>query len=236
MIPTMSQPPSTARRACVKAHPIALILLCGLLPQLAFAQTLYRCQEGAKVTYSDRSCSAGTVKRISADGGPTIEEREAARARLHCQVDSHAAREAKTRDLELGAAKAADERRAAAPIRATPDPRDNEKVLVGTQSGWDYKTRGQLRAEAAARNGHPVSPTGGNWETEKTTTHGSSGWGTSTRLDAAKTEGERQRRRDQDSGFAIINGQPYAKSGPNGVIDPKTGKYCPLVGNTAFCN
>jgi len=39
-----------------------------------------------------------------------------------------------------------------------------------------------------------------------------------------------------ESGYVIINGKPYFRSGRKGVVDPKTGRYCPLVGNTYFCN
>ena len=38
------------------------------------------------------------------------------------------------------------------------------------------------------------------------------------------------------SSYETINGKPYFKSGAKGIVDPATGRYCPLVGNTYFCN
>jgi hypothetical protein len=46
------------------------------------AQTLYRCQDGARVTYSDRACIAGAARQLPADAGPPIAEQAAAVVRL----------------------------------------------------------------------------------------------------------------------------------------------------------
>lgn len=210
----------------------------------ASGQTLYRCQEGKKISYSDRPCAGGAEKRISADGAPTAEERAAARARLQQQVETQASREAFTRERELAAKQAAAERRPARPQAPPADPRDNEKVMVHGRTGWDYKTKGQLKAEAAARNGDPVRPTGAAWENEKVTTHGSGGWSSATRLDAARAEGQKQQRNDQaaerakaeqasppQSGF--INDQ-YGKSWHRQggtAFDPVSGRRCTIAGN-----
>lgn len=46
------------------------------------AQTLYRCQEGARVTYSDRPCVAGATRQLPPNAGPPIDEQAAAVVRL----------------------------------------------------------------------------------------------------------------------------------------------------------
>lgn len=48
----------------------------------ASAQTLYRCQDGTRVTYSDRACVAGATRQLSTDAGPPIAEQAAAVVRL----------------------------------------------------------------------------------------------------------------------------------------------------------
>jgi hypothetical protein len=48
----------------------------------ASAQPLYRCQDGARVTYSDRPCVAGAARQLSTDAGPPIAEQAAAVVRL----------------------------------------------------------------------------------------------------------------------------------------------------------
>lgn len=52
----------------------------------ASAQTLYRCQDGARVTYSDRACVAGAARQLPPDAGPPIAEQTAAVARLKQDV------------------------------------------------------------------------------------------------------------------------------------------------------
>ena len=46
------------------------------------AQSLYRCQDGARVTYSDRACVSGATRQLPPDAGPPIAEQTAAVARL----------------------------------------------------------------------------------------------------------------------------------------------------------
>lgn len=78
------------------------------MPTLLHGQTMYRCTEGGKTTYSDRPCSSGAeVRRIAADGGPTPED--VARARMRAQAD-------KQRDAEARMASAQ------APVAASPQP------------------------------------------------------------------------------------------------------------------
>ena len=50
------------------------------------AQTLYRCQDGARVTYSDRACVTGAARQLPPDAGPPIAEQTAAVARLKQDV------------------------------------------------------------------------------------------------------------------------------------------------------
>jgi hypothetical protein len=62
----------------------------------ASAQALYRCQEGGRVTYSDRACTAGSVTPVPVDVGPSTEEQAAAAARLRQDVADFQARWAAT--------------------------------------------------------------------------------------------------------------------------------------------
>jgi hypothetical protein len=62
-----------------------LVLCCLGIALGADAQTMYRCQDGARTVYSDKPCWEGLeVKRMTATGGRTPEEilraREQARA------------------------------------------------------------------------------------------------------------------------------------------------------------
>ena len=122
-----------------------------IVTNTSLAQSIYRCEAGGKTTYSDRPCAAGTMRKISPDGQPTAEQRAAARTRLQLQLDQDAAKQQERRALELARAQAAAERRASLPPPVYEDPRDNQKQLVHSQSGWDYKTPKQIRAEEAAR-------------------------------------------------------------------------------------
>ena len=64
-------------------------LLCTALvmaPSMVHGQTMFRCSENGKTTYSDRPCLSGDeVKRLAPSGGPTPED--AARARMRAQAD-----------------------------------------------------------------------------------------------------------------------------------------------------
>ena len=135
--------------------PLRWKLLVGVMLILgadaSLAQSIYRCEAGGKTTYSDRPCESGSMRKVSPDGQPTAEQRAAARARLQLQLDQDAAKQQERRALELATAQAAAERRAALPPPVYEDPRDNQKQLVHSPSGWDYKTPKQIRAEEAAR-------------------------------------------------------------------------------------
>lgn len=71
-----------------------------LLSTAAAAQTMYRCQDGAKVIYSDRPCFTGVeVKRLAPSGGPTAEDREKARMKSKAEDDRHRQEERAQRAL-----------------------------------------------------------------------------------------------------------------------------------------
>lgn len=177
---------------------VALALGVYLLMPLASADTIYKCVEGGKTTYTSTPCGGGTAKEL-VYVAPTAEERRSADAKRQVtkqQLDDSLAQQRASEEAYYQARMEAAARRAefdAAQPRI--DPRDNEKVMVHTPSGWDYKTRAQIIAEENAK--------------------------------AARADANRP---------VLINGTPYPRSGQSGVLDPKTGRYCPLVGNTAFCN
>lgn len=60
----------------------------------AWAQSLYRCQEGSRTTYSDRACTTGPAVRMQVEVGPSIEEQSAARSRLKQSIADFDARRA----------------------------------------------------------------------------------------------------------------------------------------------
>jgi len=127
-----------------------------------------------------------------------------------------------------------------------PDPSDNEKVMVQTSSGWDYKTKGQLKAEQAAYEGKSVPRTGAAWESERVTTHGLSGWGSSSRMDAAKAVGARRKQDDEDARAATAAatqqgvmhdqyGKVWHRNGGM-AFNPQTGRNCTVTGGNQLVN
>jgi hypothetical protein len=59
---------------------------------VAAQTTMYRCQDGAKVIYSDRPCFTGVeVKRLAPNGGPTREDVE--KARMKSKVEEEKQRQ-----------------------------------------------------------------------------------------------------------------------------------------------
>lgn len=109
----------------------------------ASAQTLYRCQDGARVTYSDRPCVTGAARQLPPDAGPPIAEQTAAVARLKqdvadfdvrwtarvaaAQSASSAARKGAGQKPTGDAARGADNRCEPGTVTSTP--------LVGTSAG-----------------------------------------------------------------------------------------------------
>ena len=78
---------------------MALLSVLSLLPALAGAQTVYKCQEGGKITYTDRPCpasaTAAELPLLIVAGKPSA--REQALARAH---DERLARAGSERDRE----------------------------------------------------------------------------------------------------------------------------------------
>lgn len=71
-----------------------------MLSSTAAAQTMYRCQDGAKVVYSDRPCLSGVeVKRIAPNGGPTREEVEKARMKSRVEEEKQRQEERAQRNV-----------------------------------------------------------------------------------------------------------------------------------------
>ena len=82
---------------------------------MAFGQTMYKCQDGARTVYSDKPCLEGVeVKRIAPNGGPTRED--IARARMKARADEERAATEKTAAKRNAATVASSEPR----IGATP--------------------------------------------------------------------------------------------------------------------
>jgi hypothetical protein len=126
----------------------ALVFL--LLVEPAVADTIYKCVEGGKTTYSSSPCSGKPAKELYYSQ-PTPQERaqsQAASAALNAELQR---REEWMRIQRQAGAMTAQS--AAPSINAQPqfDPSMNEKVMVHTPNGWDYKTRAQIIAEEQAK-------------------------------------------------------------------------------------
>ena len=216
---------------------VAIALVAGTACAVAYGQfQVYRCQVGNSqvgnyVTYSDRPCEAGIERNVRTDGRIPPEEAATVRARTQREPSETIERDAWASQAQNQRGLAQDK---TGNVVDTIYPSDNEKILGHARDGWDYKSRGQTKAEQTTRERGTAPSTGAAWETEKITTHNSSGWGRNTRLYATNAEGTRQR--DRDTNTLIVNGVPFVRSGPDGVVEPRTGKYCPIVGNLVFCN
>lgn len=81
-----------------------------LLSSTVAAQTtMYRCQDGTKVIYSDRPCFTGVeVKRLAANGGPTREDTEKARMKAKAEEEKERQGERTQRALAKDRAPAAE--------------------------------------------------------------------------------------------------------------------------------
>lgn len=227
----------------------ALLLAVALGAAPATGQSLYKCVDAGKTSYSDKPCQNGTQRTLSPDGGPSAEDRAAAQARFaREQAEQNARDRMRSARQEAQDESEALARQQAGSFQPAPDPRANERVMVHGSRGWDYKTRGQIEAERAARDGRPITATGAAWETERVTTHGSKGWESTTRLGAAQAEGARQRRSDErarEAASAVPNpsmpgtmidqlGKTWNRTG-GFAQDPSTGKMCPVSGNVINC-
>lgn len=126
------------------------VLVFLLLIEPAVADTIYKCVEGGKTTYSSSPCSGKPAKELYYSQ-PTPQERaqsQAASAALNAELQRR--EEWMRMQRQAGAMNA---QPATPNINAQPqfDPSMNEKVMVHTPSGWDYKTRAQIIAEDQAR-------------------------------------------------------------------------------------
>jgi hypothetical protein len=230
----------------------ALLLVLGALPTLASGESVYRCQVGGKVAYSDRPCATGDERRIRTDGGPTEEDLAQARNRIDREIQSRKAKiAAEERDWQLRqqAYEQHLQREAAAKL-SKPNPADDVKVLVGTQSGWEQKAQGQLRAEAEARaTGNTPAPTGAAWEKDRQLTHTQSGWEKRTGRDRVQSVADVARMPSSPvpdptpaptpnppSHITDTTGKIWINSGGGFVRDPKTNRTCDHFGNVIKCN
>lgn len=203
------------------------MVLLTLLPALATAQTIYRCQDGNKVTYSDRPCPTGAEKRINTDGGPSPDDVAAARARLQRDLEIRAAADAAERQRRQAEASAAALRSADEAQRARAiNPRENEKALTHDETGWDRKTRAQIRAEEQAREtGRAPPSTGAAWEKEGVLSHSESGWSRTTRRGQVVDEA-RHEREARASAAAASRAASTSGGKPPGVITSCDGAGC----------
>jgi len=194
------------RPSTIRVTLLLHVALLGLGSGAAHAQSVYRCESGGKVSYSDRPCSAGAERRVNVDGGPSREEQAAARVRLQQKLDAQAAREALARQRQVPEAEPADAGQPTGVPAIAADPRDNEKVMVHGPGGWDYKTRAQLRAEEEARaTGRTPRATGAAWEQQRSLTHSGSGWSQKSGRQQVVDEAARARDRQQQQAARPMN-------------------------------
>ena len=214
-----------------------LLVVLGALGahDLAFGQ-LYRCQDGGRTIYSDRPCATGVkVKKLAPSGGPTPED-QARAANARAASVGRAARD-RSPAANRGSS---DSRRPAAPLVANSEVADDSRrEMVHSRSGWEYKTKGQLRVEQAVRDGTPVQRTGAAWENERPLSGAGAGWSKADRFTAAQTKGAALRAADEHAAEArraeeessrkkrampIVNGQSLSPVA-GGAVEPATGTF-----------
>jgi Domain of unknown function (DUF4124) len=98
----------------------------------AYAQTLYRCQAGAEVTYSDRPCVTGSQSRVSAGAKPPDEVIASSRAQLDQQIQMWALKEAMKRQRERSVSQPTASQRAPLAGAQIPDSSSNSQALACT--------------------------------------------------------------------------------------------------------
>lgn len=130
------------------------ICLLPLAVSFASAQTIYKCVEGGKTTYTSTPCGGAPSKELYYPV-PTAEElrqgevrRQAAQQELN---DSFERKRASDEAYYRARSEAEANRAAYEASQPRVGPRDNEKIMVHTPSGWDYKTRAQIIAEEEAK-------------------------------------------------------------------------------------
>ncbi len=134
---------------------LAIVAPLAFAAQLAAADTVYKCVEGGKTTYTSNPCGKAPAKEL-VYAAPTAEERRTADAKRQLaqqELDNSLAQRRADENAYYQARQEAAERRATDEASSPPvDPRANEKIMVHTPSGWDYKTRAQISAEAEAKS------------------------------------------------------------------------------------
>lgn len=230
-----------------------VLLLTLAVTTTASGQTIYKCVVDRRVQYSDVPCRDGVeAKRMAPDGGPTPED--VARARMRVQRDL-----AEQRQQEMAAQRARDAHHEAQrnaglardrdALAEKVEASDNEKVSTHDISGWDRKPKGQVAAEATAKQNARAQARAGagydatkavpqevataKWADERVTVNSISGWSHKSRRqqvhDAAKRayedeidliEIERQPRTVTD-----IYGRTYNLNG-SAAYDPISGRTC----------
>jgi hypothetical protein len=116
----------------------AMIAVCAP----AYAQTIYRCQAGAEVLYSDRPCVTGSQSRISAGAKPPDEVIAASRAQLDQQIEMWALKQATKQQRERSVPQPAASQRAAlagAPISAN----DSQALACTSDQSMCQRTAGK---------------------------------------------------------------------------------------------
>lgn len=130
---------------------VPFVLLSSLAVE-GSAQTIYKCSDGGGVSYSSSPCSGKPTKELHFVP-PSPEQRAAAQRAIddvQRQVEQQNEWSRIRREAELAARVQQPPPSNASRYQPT-DPSLNEKVMVHTRQGWDYKTRGQLIAEEEAR-------------------------------------------------------------------------------------
>lgn len=96
-----------------------LVAIAATFAASASAQALYRCDDGGRVTYTNRACATGAVRHIQPEAGPPAEEQRLAAARLQEAIAEfnarHAANTPGALSPQLATAKGGPPRAASAP-------------------------------------------------------------------------------------------------------------------------
>lgn len=231
---------------------IHCVLLLGVVAaSSAQADPVYRCQIGGKVSYSDRPCAAGDERRIRTDGGPSYEEMARARDRLNREIEArHAvvvAQEQQRQARELERQRQAQLNAQREESRPASTRADDEKVMLHSKYGWDYKARGQIAAEAqASKTGVAPPRTGAAWENDRQLTYAPSGWRRDTGREAVEAAAAAAREPtpmqvdaphiqpspQPRSPFIQDNkNQTWIDRGDNWVTNARTNQTCNIVGS-----
>jgi len=235
-------------------------------------------ERAARANYQTTQPSSGTTQREESEARVARSRAENARRDVEGRIGNRQAAKEEARSTQVQAAAAqarVDAMNSAGSGGAAGSQRDSgstsvsrtgrnpddEKVLVGDKYGWDRKTKGQLAAEAAAKQdareravaGAPPPATSagkGGWRDEKVLTY-DGGWNYTTRGAAANAEASKEYTRERsridaasnptaiitscDPGGCVDNlGRRYNGNGP--TLFRTDGKVCQRSGTTVNCN